>query len=259
MSGEYAVHIENLSVHYGHTPAIMGVCLDVSDGEYLGIIGPNGGGKSTLLKAILGLIPVSSGNISIYGGNAHKNRSLVGYVPQFALLNRKFPISLFEVVLTGHLKQGIAPFFRYSSKDNESVYTLLEKVGITDLANRQISELSGGEFQKMLIARALATNPKLLLLDEPTASVDAASRDQIYSLLAELNKNMTIILVTHDLLAVSSQVNRLACLNGQLVYHGEPELTEKVVNNLYGCPVDLIAHGVPHRVLRDHEEEKAND
>lgn len=259
MSGEYAVHIENLSVHYGHTPAIMGVCLDVSDGEYLGIIGPNGGGKSTLLKAILGLIPVSSGNISIYGGNAHKNRSLVGYVPQFALLNRKFPISLFEVVLTGHLKQGIAPFFRYSSKDNESVYTLLEKVGITDLANRQISELSGGEFQKMLIARALATNPKLLLLDEPTASVDAASRDQIYSLLAELNKNMTIILVTHDLLAVSSQVNRLACLNGQLVYHGEPELTEKVVNNLYGCPVDLIAHGVPHRVLRDHEEEKTND
>lgn len=259
MSGEYAVHIENLSVHYGHTPAIMGVCLNVSDGEYLGIIGPNGGGKSTLLKAILGLIPVSSGNISIYGGNAHKNRSLVGYVPQFALLNRKFPISLFEVVLTGHLKQGIAPFFRYSSKDNESVYTLLEKVGITDLANRQISELSGGEFQKMLIARALATNPKLLLLDEPTASVDAASRDQIYSLLAELNKNMTIILVTHDLLAVSSQVTRLACLNGQLVYHGEPELTEKVVNNLYGCPVDLIAHGVPHRVLRDHEEENAND
>jgi zinc transport system ATP-binding protein len=259
MSGEYAVHIENLSVHYGHTPAIMGVCLDVSDGEYLGIIGPNGGGKSTLLKAILGLIPVSSGNISIYGGNAHKNRSLVGYGPQFALLNRKFPISLFEVVLTGHLKQGIAPFFRYSSKDNESVYTLLEKVGITDLANRQISELSGGEFQKMLIARALATNPRLLLLDEPTASVDAASRDQIYSLLAELNKNMTIILVTHDLLAVSSQVNRLACLNGQLVYHGEPELTEKAVNNLYGCPVDLIAHGVPHRVLRDHEEEKTND
>jgi zinc transport system ATP-binding protein len=111
----------------------------------------------------------------------------------------------------------------------KSVYALLERVGIESLANRQISELSGGEFQKMLIARALATNPKLLLLDEPTASVDAASRDQIYGLLAELNENMTIILVTHDLLAVSSQVNRLACLNRQLVYHGEPELTEKVV------------------------------
>ena len=141
MNREHAVHIENLSVHYGQTPAITGVYLDVSDGEYLGIIGPNGGGKSTLLKSILGLVPTSSGTVSIYGGNAHKNRSLAGYVPQFALLNRKFPISLFEVVLTGHLKQGIAPFFRYSSKDNESVYTLLEKVGITDLANRQISEL----------------------------------------------------------------------------------------------------------------------
>lgn len=259
MSREYAVHIENLSVHYGQTPAIKGVYLDVSDGEYLGIIGPNGGGKSTLLKAILDLVPLSSGTVRIYGNNIHKNRALIGYVPQFAILNRKFPISLFEVVLTGRLKQGLSPFFRYSSEDKESAYALLEKVGIGGLANRQISELSGGEFQKMLIARALATNPRLLLLDEPTASVDAASRDQIYGLLAELNKNMTIILVTHDLLAISSQVNRLACLNGQLVYHGESELTEKVVNSLYGCPVDLIAHGVPHRVLRDHEEEKTDD
>ena len=161
--------------------------------------------------------------------------------------------------MTGRLKQGLSPFFRYSSEDKDTAYSLLERVGIASLANRQISELSGGEFQKMLIARALATNPKLLLLDEPTASVDVRSREQIYSLLAELNKSMTIILVTHDLLAVSSQVNRLACLNGQLVYHGEPELTEKVVNSLYGCPVDLIAHGVPHRVLRDHEEVKSSD
>lgn len=259
MSGEYAVHIENLSVYYGQTPAIADVCLDVSDGEYLGIIGPNGGGKSTLLKAILGLAPISRGTIRIYGGNAHKYRFLAGYVPQFTLLNREFPISLFEVVLTGYLKQGLSPFHKFSSKEKVSAYALLERVGIAALADRQISELSGGEFQKMLIARALAVNPRLLLLDEPTASVDAASRDQIYGLLAELNKNMTIILVTHDLLAVSSQVNRLACLNGQLVYHGEPELSEKVVNNLYGCPVDLIAHGVPHRVLRDHKEEKTDD
>lgn len=259
MIEEYAVHIENLSVYYGQTPAIKGVCLNVSDKEYLGIIGPNGGGKSTLLKAILGLVPLSSGAVRIYGDNTHRNRTFIGYVPQFALLNRKFPISLFEVVLTGRLKQGLSPFFRYSSEDKDTAYSLLERVGIASLANRQISELSGGEFQKILIARALATNPKLLLLDEPTASVDVRSREQIYSLLAELNKSMTIILVTHDLLAVSSQVNRLACLNGQLVYHGEPELTEKVVNSLYGCPVDLIAHGVPHRVLRDHEEVKSSD
>ncbi len=254
-----AVHIDNLSVYYGQTPAITGVCLDVHDGEYLGIIGPNGGGKSTLLKAILGLVPISAGTVQIYGNNTNKKTALVGYVPQFVILNRKFPISLVDVVLTGRLKQGLSPFFTFTQKDKEKAFEILEKVGLLSLANRQIAELSGGEFQKMLIARALAVNPRLLLLDEPTASVDAVSREQIYSLLSELNKNKTIILVTHDLLAVSSQVHSLACLNGNLIYHGEPELTENIVNNLYGCPVDLIAHGVPHRVLRDHEEEKTVD
>jgi len=251
---EPAVLIKNLSVYYGHTPAISDVCLDVADGEYLGIIGPNGGGKSTLLKAILGLVPISSGTVQVYGNSQEKSRTLMGYVPQFASLDKKFPITLFEVVLTGRLKQGLSPFHRYTAKDKQVTAELLEKVGIASLANRQISELSGGEFQRMLIARALAVNPRLLLLDEPTASVDAASRDQIYSLLAELNKSMTIILVTHDLLAISSRVHRLACLNSRLVYHGEPELTKGIVDTLYGCPVDLIAHGVPHRVLKEHEE-----
>lgn len=248
-----AIHIENLSVYYGQTPAIKGVCLDVRDGEYLGIIGPNGGGKSTLLKAVLGLVPISSGIVTVYGDSV-KNRDFIGYVPQFAALNRRFPISLFEVVLTGRLKKGISPFHRYSEEDKRAVYELLEKVGIETLANRQIAELSGGEFQKMLIARALSVSPRLLLLDEPTASVDAASREQIYNLLSELNKDMTIVLVTHDLLAISSQVDTLACLNENLTYHGGPELTENVVHSLYGCPVDLIAHGVPHRVLKDHKE-----
>ncbi|MFA9422826.1 MAG: metal ABC transporter ATP-binding protein [Sedimentibacter sp.] len=251
-----AFHIDNLSVHYGNTPAISKIHLDVREGEYLGIIGPNGGGKSTLLKAMLGLVPVSSGTVQIFGNNSNKNKELVGYVPQFAAMDKHFPITLFEVVLSGRLKPGFSPFYRYKKKDKEVVYQLLEKVGITDLANRQISQLSGGEFQRMLIARALAVNPRLLILDEPTASVDAHSREQIYSLLAELNKDMTIVLATHDLLAISSEVSKLACLNGHLVYHGEPELTENIVNSLYGCPVDLIAHGVPHRVLKQHKEVK---
>jgi zinc transport system ATP-binding protein len=251
---ESAIHIENLSIYYGQTPALSNVCLDVADGEYLGIIGPNGGGKSTLLKAILGLIPISSGSVQVYGGSAKKAEIPIGYVPQFSSLDKRFPITLFEVVLTGRLKQGLSPFFRFTPADKKTAYELIERVGISSLANRQIAELSGGEFQKMLIARALAVNPKLLLLDEPTASVDASSREQIYGLLAELNKSMTILLVTHDLLAISSQVHRLACLNGHLVYHGEPEITESIVNNLYGCPVDLIAHGVPHRVLKEHGE-----
>lgn len=250
-----AIHIDDLSVNYGQTPALTGVCFDVSEGEYLGIIGPNGGGKSTLLKAILGLVPISSGNIEIYGEKPGNCRTSIGYVPQFASLDKRFPITLGEVVLTGRLRKGLAPFFRYTEKDKDFARQMIRRVGLEGFEHRQISELSGGEFQRMLIARALTVNPKLLLLDEPTASVDVASRDQIYTLLAELNQNMTIILVTHDLLAVSSHVHRLACLNGHLVYHGEPELTEHIVDTLYGCPVDLIAHGVPHRVLREHGEE----
>ncbi len=248
------VHVDNLSVCYGQTPAIEGVCLDVYEGEYLGIIGPNGGGKTTLLKTILGIIAPTAGTVEIDGESLVRKRTLMGYVPQFAAMNKTFPITVFEVVLTGRIKAGCRPCFQYTTTDQEIVRDVLAKVGISELADRQISGLSGGEFQKMLIARALAVKPGLLLLDEPTASVDAASREQIYQLLEKLNQEMTIILVTHDLLAVSSYVGQLACLNTRLVYHGEPELTEEVVNHLYGCPVDLIAHGVPHRVLKDHQE-----
>lgn len=254
---EKAIRIENVSAYYGKTKALSNVCLNVNQGEFLGIIGPNGGGKSTLLKAILGLIPITTGSIQIFEQQFRKNRSAVGYVPQFATMDRRFPISAFEVALTGRQKPGLAPFCKYSKIDKEIAYEQLKRVGIENLKNRQIGELSGGEFQRLLIARALTINPKLLLLDEPTASVDVSSREQIYLLLEELNREMTILLVTHDLLAISSKVRTLACLNGNLVYHGEPELNEHIVNELYGCPVDLIAHGVPHRVLKEHKEEIA--
>lgn len=247
-----AIRINNLSVYYGQTPAITGVCFDVVDGEYLGIIGPNGGGKSTLLKAILGLVPLTSGDVQIYGKAPEKNKELVGYVPQVISIDKRFPITLLEVILTGRIKTGLSPFFRFTNSDREIAYELIEKVGLQGLENRQISRLSGGEFQKMLIARAITMNPKLLLLDEPTANVDENSRNQIYNLLEELNRNMTIVMVTHDLFAVSSKIGRLACINDHLIYHGKPELSENIVNKLYGCPVDLIAHGVPHRVLQRH-------
>lgn len=254
---EFAVRVENLSVHYGQTLGIKGVCLDVRKGEYLGIIGPNGGGKSTLLKAILGLIPATTGTVRILGMPVSEGRQYVGYVPQFATLDKRFPITLEEVVLSGCIRKGVSPFFRYSNEDREVADSLMYQVGVEKLAKRQVSNLSGGEFQKMLIARALATRPRLLMLDEPTASVDAVSREQIYELLTQLNREITIILVTHDMLAISSQVSSIACLNGSLVYHGEPELNSPVVNQLYGCHVDLIAHGIPHRVLREHEEAKS--
>ena len=251
-----AVSIHNLSVRYGEARALTGVSINVDDGEYLGVIGPNGGGKTTLLKAILGIVSPTAGDIRVYGkkpGNADK---LIGYVPQISSLDKEFPITVEQVVLTGRLAPKFSFFHKYSNSDKERVHTLLEQVGIYRLKDRLIAELSGGEFQRMLIARALAVEPRLLLLDEPTASVDAVSRDQIFSLLKELNKNMSIILVTHDLLAISSHVKSLACINEHLVYHGAAEINEHIVENLYGCPVDLIAHGVPHRVLKEHKEGK---
>lgn len=248
-----AICIENLTVKHGETPVIAGVYLNVEERDYLGIIGPNGGGKTTLLKAILGLVDLSSGEISIYGKKPGKTGRLIGYVPQITILDKRFPITVHEVILTGRINPLFNLFHKYSQSDKDMADELLEKVGISKLRGRMISELSGGEFQRMLIARALAVNPKILLLDEPTASVDASSREQIYSILNELNKSITVILVTHDLLAVSSHVKSLACLNGRLVYHGSAELNENIVESLYGCPIDLIAHGVPHRVLKKHE------
>lgn len=257
MSETPAIRVQDLTVYYGRTPALKNVCLTVNDREFLGIIGPNGGGKSTLLRAILGLVRPASGKIEIYGLDARENRALIGYVPQFSMVDRKFPISALEVVMTAELKGGLHPFFRYNALSRAHAIDQLTRVGLGKLANRQISELSGGEFQRLLVARALAVNPRILLLDEPTASADPASRSHIYDLLEELNRELTILLVTHDMLAISSKVHTIACLNGSLIYHGEPELNEAIVDTLYGCPVDLIAHGVPHRVLGEHKQEDA--
>jgi len=251
-----AVEIKGLTVRYGDIKALDDIWLEVKDGDYLGIIGPNGSGKTTLLKAMLGLVETCSGSVRVYGEKPPGTSFLTGYVPQMSVLDRNFPVSVFEVVLSGRLGPGLKLMHRYSRKDMAYTEEMLVKTGIHDLKNRRISDLSGGEFQKMLIARALAVKPKLLLLDEPTANVDAKARDQIYSLLGELGKMITIVLVTHDLLAISESVRSLACLNAKLVYHGEARFDEEVVRAVYGCPIDLIAHGVPHRVLREHETEE---
>jgi zinc transport system ATP-binding protein len=251
-----AIHITGLSVYYGRTAALADVNLDVPAGEFLGIIGPNGGGKSTLIKAILGLVTPSRGSVEIFGQTAWQHKTQIGYVPQSTQVDRHFPISVNEVVLAGAIQPRPQPFFRYDQPQKDAMRQVLDQVGIGHLGKRLINELSGGEFQKTLIARALITRPQILLLDEPTASVDTVTRNQIYHLLADLHQTTTIVLVTHDMLAISSHVTQLACLNNQLVYHGAPALTEDVVNALYGCPVDLIAHGVPHRVLPTHEGEE---
>ena len=198
---ESAVHIENLTINYGQTPAVSDISFDIYKGDFLAIMGPNGGGKSTLLKAILGLIPINSGELLIFDKPVSEYGSLISYVPQFSEIDRKFPISVLEVVMTANIRKGVHPFFKYSEKNKNNALEQLEYVGIRHLYDRQISELSGGEFQRLLIARAIAVNSQLLILDEPTASVDPSSRKRIYDLLKDLNtkNNMTIIMVTHDL------------------------------------------------------------
>lgn len=252
----WAIDVKNLTVSYGSTPVLTDVNLSVKTGAFLGIMGPNGGGKSTFLKALLGLIPYQHGTISLLGKPIEQGRRKIGYVPQFAPVDRKFPITTLEVVKSGLLEGALHPFFRFSKKDEQIALEKMEATGIAHLAKRQITALSGGEFQRMLIARALVCNPKILFLDEPTASVDPASREQIFSILATLNNHstepITILLVTHDMAAIATQIKELACLNRNLVYHGQPKLTQEIVDQLYGCPVDLIAHGVAHRILTQH-------
>jgi len=229
-----AISIRNLTVKYDDTPALSDVSLDINEGEFVGIIGPNGGGKSTLVKALLGLIPITSGEIHLFGGSIRENRSKIGYVPQFAEVDRKFPITVLDVVLTAVMKGGLHPFFHYKKEDKEHAMEQLKRVGIDHLSTRLISDLSGGEFQRVLIARALAGNPQLLLLDEPDASIDPSSREMIYNLLRELNKTITVVLVTHDHCAMTSAVSSLVCLHQRLIYHGSSDIPDSVFREMYG-------------------------
>jgi len=249
------IETKDLCMHFGETQALIDINLRLAQGDYAAIIGPNGGGKTTLLRCLLGLLKPSSGSALLFSKSPVQSRSLVSFVPQFAKLNKRFPISVHEAVLTGALKGSFHPFFQYSRADKEQAMEKLRLLGIDHLHKRQLGQLSGGEFQRMLIARALMNDPQLLMLDEPTSSIDPRSRELIYSILSEFNKSHSILMVSHDLVAVSSYVKSIICLNKTLIYHGEPELTENTVKQLYGCPIDLIAHGVPHRVLKHHHHE----
>lgn len=249
------IAVNNMTVRFGAVTALENINLTVERGDYLGIIGPNGGGKTTLLKTLLGFITPAEGTVRLFGEAPDCRHARIGYVPQHNISERKFPITVEEVVASGTVRGSWRPFRRLTKAQDERVASLLEQVGLSALRRRTIQGLSGGEFQRMLIARALAVEPELLLLDEPTANIDHQATHDIYELLLSLNQTVTILLVTHDLMAVSSHVKSLACINRQLTYHGGSELTPEVVEQVYGCPVDLLSHGpIPHRVLAHHEE-----
>jgi len=246
------VKLQNIRVSYGSVLALEDVTLSIFQHDFLGIIGPNGGGKSTMLKVLLGLVKPDSGSVSVFGKTPEQARSRIGYVSQRPSFDRDFPASVLDVVMMGRYgKAGLIR--RYSREDKAAVEKALVRVGMEDYRDKEIGRLSGGQQQRVFVARALVAEPELLLLDEPTASIDSTMQTEFYELLAELKQDLTIVMVSHDIGAISVYVDKIACLNRQLYYHGSKEITPEVLEATYKCPVQLIAHGtVPHRVLKEH-------
>ncbi len=248
---EEIVKLNHVWAGYQGIPALEDVCLSIRKNDFLGIIGPNGGGKTTLLKIILGLIRPLRGEVTIFGKPPQKVRKQIGYVPQTRHFPWNFPANVLEVTLMGRLCYSRI-FSNYSKTDIQIAEEKLQLVGLKELRFRPIGELSEGQKQRVFIARALASEPKLLLLDEPTASLDTCIQQDIYEILKNLKKNIAIVLVSHDIGVISSHVDKIACLNRKLFYHHKKEINIKDLEAAYKCPVDIIAHGVPHRVMKQH-------
>ena len=245
------IAVRHVWAGYEHEQVLEDVNLSVYEGDFVGLIGPNGGGKTTLLRVLLGLLPPMQGEVCVMGLPVKEGRQAIGYVPQVIAFDREFPISVWDVARMGRVgHRGLLK--RYTAEDDAIVTDALRRVGLLDLRRRPIGELSGGQRQRAYIARALATQPEILLLDEPTSSVDPQVSSNIYELLRQLNDHVTILLVSHDMSAISSYVKTVGCLNRRLFYHGEKEITAEMLELAYQCPIDLIAHGVPHRVLPVH-------
>jgi len=252
------VEIKNVWFGYNGQTVLQDVSLDIRQGDFIAMIGPNGGGKTTLLKLMLGLLKPASGSIRILGSAAQNASHHIGYVSQDVHINRSFPITAVDIVLMGKLEPA-KRWARSSARDRREALEVLERMEVATYASSKIGELSGGQRQRVFIARALVTQPKVLLLDEPTASIDPKGQAEFYRLLKELNKDITILVVSHDLVAISTYVKSVACVNKRLHHHHQAEITGEMLEEMYPCveegtcPVELVAHGLPHRVLKYHK------
>jgi len=250
---ENVIEVENVYFSYGNTVVLEDVSFKIKRGDFCVIIGPNGGGKTTLLKLILGILKPDRGRIKVFGKPPHLSKHRIGYLPQYTDFNLSFPISVIDVVLMGRLnKKGLGK--RFDEKDIRKAEEILKKLGIWEYRYVHVGRLSGGQRQRVFIARALATDPEILFLDEPTAGVDPEYEIGIYEILKELNKKITIVVVTHDIGFISRYAKSIACVNRKLVFHEEGQITKEMLEMAYECPIDLIAHGIPHRVLPEHKE-----
>lgn len=242
------IDVRGVSFAYGRTPVLDDVDLRIGPGDYLAIIGPNGGGKTTLLRLVLGLSRPQTGEVR---RRLTRLRGGMGYVPQFAGFDRDVPLRVAEVIRMGRL--GLRPMLRrFAAADRRAVDEVMTRMRLAHLARTPVADLSGGQLQRVLIARALVGEPEILLLDEPLASIDTESRDVVLSTLERLSARIPVVVVTHDLTLFSGAVRQIACVNRTLHYHPHGEISADELEEIYGCPVELVAHGVPHRVLDEH-------
>lgn len=235
------IEIENLSFSYENQEILKDIFLTVEEYDFMAILGPNGGGKTTLLKLITGILKPTKGSIKVFGKSPKKVRKHIGYVPQYLSFDKHFPVSVLEVVMMAHLKT-FSLFPWYSQKDLEEAYEILRQLKIEHLAHKRFGDLSGGQQQRTLIARALIANPRLLILDEPTASVDIKIEEDIFEILKNLSNKITIIIVSHDVSFVSSYVNKVTCLNMCSCTHNIEELDKNTLTDIYHGTIKTIEH-----------------
>jgi zinc transport system ATP-binding protein len=236
-----AVQAGSIRFTYDTEPVLDDVSLNIEEGDFMGLVGPNGGGKTTLLKVILGLLKPQSGYVHIFGKEPQQACSLIGYVPQYINLDKDFPINILNVVLMG-LLSNIPMFGRYKKEHKERALESLRQVNMLDYANRSFGDLSGGQRQRVLIARGLVGDPKLLIMDEPTAHVDSYTQGQLFELLHDLNETCTIMIVSHDIGFVSAHINKVACLNRRLVLHPTKDFEPDMLEHLYHAPMKMVDH-----------------
>lgn len=233
-----AIEIESLSFGYKRELVLENISFRVKERDFFAIIGPNGGGKSTLLKLIVGLLTPQEGKISIFGESVSKVISKIGYVPQNTDINIKFPIRAIEVVMLNSSKRVL---FGYSKEELTLAKEVLAKVGIKKEANSKIENLSGGQRQRVMIARALFNSPEILILDEPTSNIDVDGQRDIYNLLKELNKKLTIVVVSHDISILLEYANEVAYINKRVSLHNLNKLERNFsIQNSHFCEVELM-------------------
>lgn len=250
------MQLTGISASYDEKTVLSRVNLTLYEHDFLGIIGPNGGGKTTLVKIMLGLLRPTTGTLRFFRDGKEIPGITMGYLPQYNHIDKKFPISVYEVVLSGLNKQK-SLFHRYTAGQHAQVRHIIARMGLEGLEKRAIGQLSGGQLQRALLGRALVSNPEVVILDEPNTYIDKRFEAKLYSLLEEINNECAIVLVSHDIGTVLQNVKSIACVNETLDYHPDTEVPAEWLEEHFGCPIDLLGHGnLPHRVLKCHHHDE---